>query len=249
MNRLYGWHRQKIDNRDKVFSAEKPILGLPPTSDLRDQFPPCYDQGQTSSCTAHGIVGALQSAQFRAKIPQTMLSRLFLYYNERVIEGDPDQDSGAEIRDGIKACNVLGIVPETAWPFDENKVLAKPTESAYLQAQTGKIHLYASVDLSKTDHIKLALSHKIPVVFGFDVFSYFESDEMARAGILNLPVSGEQQVGGHCVLIVGHDDSEKMFWVRNSWGSGWGPFNGYFKMSYQYVNSDLCSDGWAIRLS
>ena len=247
MQRQYGWKRQKKDSRDQVFSASEPILGLPPTSDLRSNFPPCYDQGRTSACTAHGIVGALQSAQFLAGIPQVMLSRLFLYYNERMMEGDPDKDAGAEIRDGIKACNLLGLLPEAKWPFDEAKVLIRPPDEAYTTALTDRIHFYATVDLRNTDHIKLALSHKIPVVFGFAVYSYFESAEMERNGILNMPAEGESHLGGHCVLIVGHDDSEKMFWIRNSWGSGWG-INGYFKMSYEYVNSNLCSDGWCLRL-
>jgi hypothetical protein len=39
-------------------------------------------------------------------------SRLFIYYNERVIEGTVAHDAGAQIRDGIKAVAKLGAPPE-----------------------------------------------------------------------------------------------------------------------------------------
>jgi C1A family cysteine protease len=244
----YGWKKQNRDDRDLMYSIAKPIAGLPATSDLRNQFPPCYDQGQTSSCTGNGTVGELQSAQFHAGLPIVMLSRLFAYYNGRMIEGGADQDGGANIRDVIKGCNQYGIVEESLWPFSESAVTTQPTPEVYDKAVTDPIHFYASVDLTNVDNIKVALGHKLPVVFGFQVYDFFESPEMVATGILNMPTSSEQFLGGHCVVICGHDDSEKMFWVRNSWGPGWGPFNGYFKMSYDYVTSNLCSDGWVIRL-
>ena len=247
MERKYGFIKGKEDTRDLRYSISKPAEGLPSKSDLRNQFPPCYDQLQTSSCTGNGTIGALQSAQFHAEMPSVMLSRLFAYYNARKEEGDPSTDGGAEIRDVIKACNVYGIVEETMWPFSEDAVTKEPSWEVYEEAITDRIHFYASVDLTNADHIKVALSHGLPVVFGFDVYSYFESEAMAKKGILNIPGSHESNLGGHCVVIVGHDDSTKMFLVRNSWGTDWG-INGYFWMSYDYVTSDLASDGWVIRL-
>ncbi len=35
-------------------------------------------------------------------------SRLFIYYNERVIEGTVSTDAGAQVRDGIKSVATLG---------------------------------------------------------------------------------------------------------------------------------------------
>lgn len=247
-NYKYGWKKQPQDDRDLRYSIAKPIEGLPATSDLRSLFPPCYDQGQTSSCTGNGTVGALMAAQARAGLPSMMLSRLFAYYNARSIEGTADQDSGANIRDVIKGCNEFGIVEETLWPFDPANLTVKPSSEAYDEAATDMIHFYASVDLTNMDNIKVALSHKIPVVFGFQVYDYFESADMAKTGILNMPGPNENCLGGHCVVICGHDDAEQMCWVRNSWGSNWGPFSGFLKMSYSYITSNLCSDGWVIRL-
>lgn len=248
MHRKYGWIKEKADERDIRYSIAKPINGLPAASDLRGQLPDCWDQEQTSSCTAHGIGAALWSGQVVAGQPPVMPSRLFLYWNERQLEGDTDQDGGAIIRDGIRVCNQFGIVSEKLWPFNEFRLFVKPSENIYTKAMRNRIHFYAAVDLTNLDQIRLALSHKLPIVFGFDVYDYFESAAMAKKGILNMPAHKEQFLGGHCVAIVGHDDAERMFLVRNSWGTEWGPFNGYFKMSYDYVTSNMCSDGWVIRL-
>jgi C1A family cysteine protease len=59
-----------------------------------------------------------------------------------------------------------------------------------------------------------------------------------------MPGHHEKVVGGHCVVLVGYDDSHKQFIVRNSWGTGWGQA-GYFMMPYQYLtNARLASDFW-----
>lgn len=249
MLRRYGFIKQRIDERDLRYSAAKPIAGLPSQADLNHQLPDCWDQLSSSSCTAHGINAPLWSGQVIMGKTPVMPSRLFMYYNEREREGSADTDGGAMIRDGIKVCNINGIVDESAWPFDLSKILVKPTQEVYDAALSNRIHFYAAVDLGKLDQIKLALSHKLPVVFGFSVFDYFESSSMANNGILNMPKIKERFLGGHCVAIIGYDDSRGMFLIRNSWGTGWNhKMRGNFWMSYEYMESNLVSDGWVIRL-
>jgi C1A family cysteine protease len=63
-----------------------------------------------------------------------------------------------------------------------------------------------------------------------------------------MPSRGEEVVGGHAVLVVGYDDAQKRFIVRNSWGSEWG-MGGHYTLPYDYiVNPDLATDFWTIRL-
>jgi C1A family cysteine protease len=86
-----------------------------------------------------------------------------------------------------------------------------------------------------------------PFVFGFTVYDSFESDQVAKTGILNMPKPDEPEVGGHAVMGVGYDDAKKRLLVRNSWGADWG-MKGYFTMPYDYVASrDLSDDFWTIR--
>lgn len=248
MERNYGWHRQKTDKRDIPFSAAKPIYSPCPKSDLEGELPACWDQLETSDCISHGIDSGLWVAQVRAGLKPIMPSRLFNYWNFRDIEGDTSKDEGGEIRDGIKAVNLYGFPDESLWPFTPSKSLfTKPPQSVYDAAVPNKIHLYASVNLTDENAIKVALCHGLPVAVGFDVPRYFESSQMEKTGIMRL-ADFDRIIGGHCVSIIGHDDSKRLFKLRNSWGTDWAPFKGNFFCDYNAVTSNYFSDGWVIRL-
>src|SRR5207248_11655824 len=93
----YGWIPDIPDHRDFLYAAPPAFLrALPPRVDLRKQCPPAYDQGQSGRCTSNAIGGAIEFDQMREKLPQIFIpSRLFIYYNERVIEGTVKTDAGA----------------------------------------------------------------------------------------------------------------------------------------------------------
>jgi C1A family cysteine protease len=89
------------------------------------------------------------------------------------------------------------------------------------------------------------LASGLPIVVGFTVYQSFESDQVTETGIVPVPGHHEQVVGGHAVLVVGYDDSQSRFIVRNSWGDQWG-LHGYFLMPYAYLtNRRLASDFWS----
>lgn len=95
--------------------------------------------------------------------------------------------------------------------------------------------------------MKSVLATSLPIVFGFTVYESFESQAVAASGVVPMPAPSEKVVGGHAVVLVGYDDVEDRFRVRNSWGTGWGQ-NGYFEMPYLYVTSgSLASDFWAVQ--
>jgi C1A family cysteine protease len=56
------------------------------------------DQGTLGSCTANALAGALEFLERRDKVAFADFSRLFIYYNERVIEHSTKYDNGAMIR-------------------------------------------------------------------------------------------------------------------------------------------------------
>lgn len=248
MERKYGWKRQKRDDRDLQYSTAKPIAGLPRKSDLTGQLPDCWDQEETSDCISHGCGAAFWNGEVVADQVPVMPSRLFNYWNFRDIEGDTNKDEGGQIRDGIKAANLYGIAPESVWPWTPDETLfTRPSQEAYDAAEKNKIHFYASINLRNLDQVRLALSHKLGIVFGFDVPNFFESATMEKNGIMRLS-DYNRIVGGHCTFLLGHDDDEELGLVRNSWGTSWGPFKGNFKIGYDVLTSDYCSDAWVVRM-
>ena len=123
----FGWVPDIPDARDFMFSApETVLLALPKRVNLTSKMPAVYDQGQLGSCTANAIGAAFEYEQLQQKQKDFMPSRLFIYYNERAIEGTVDSDSGAMIRDGIKSVAKLGVCPEDVWPYDVARFMEKP---------------------------------------------------------------------------------------------------------------------------
>jgi len=242
--RRYTWKPDLPDQRDHKFGVSAGVA-LPTKVDLRSTCSPVEDQGDLSSCTGQAIVGALEYLEFKAKQPLVNLSRLFVYYQERVIENSVKVDSGATIRSGIKACNTVGVCHEAIWPYTISKFKIKPTKQAYADAANRKITEYMRIN--DLPSFRGALAIGFPVVFGFSVYESFESDAVAKTGKVPMPKKTEKLLGGHAVLAVGYDDTKNWAICRNSWGLNWG-IRGYFYMPYAYLTDrNLSDDFWAIR--
>jgi C1A family cysteine protease len=244
----YGWIPDLPDERDHIYAAPPRFLSaLPPSTDLRPQCPAVYDQGMLGSCTANAIGGAIEFDRLKQKLTDFVPSRLFIYYNERVIEGTVYSDSGAQIRDGIKSVASQGVCPEPEWPYDITKFTQKPPAKAYADAVTDRAVSYQSL-IQDLNQMKGCLASGYPFVFGFTVYESFESAAVAQSGHAPLPEPRERAIGGHAVMAVGYEDSHQRFILRNSWGSGWG-MDGYFTLPYAYlIQSVLSSDFWTIRI-
>ena len=244
----YGWLPDLPDHRDRLYAAPVELAGLLPARvDLRSQCPPVYDQGRLGSCTANAIAGAIEFDRRKQDLSDFTCSRLFIYYNERVIEHSVDSDSGAQIRDGMKSVAKQGDCPETEWPYVIAKFKTRPPKQCYADALKYKVVSYQRV-AQTLSQLKSCLASGYPFVFGFSVYESFESAQVAKTGHASLPKSGETVIGGHAVAGVGYDDGRQWFIARNSWGAGWG-MKGYFTLPYAYVtDASLASDFWTARI-
>jgi C1A family cysteine protease len=262
IKRQYGWKKQDVDDRDLKFSELVRARNLQTTSlplavNNRYWCPSVFDQGQLGSCTANawaGLLGYNECKNGRGGKLYFDMSRLFIYYNERVIGNTVNQDSGAQLRDGAKAIANSGSCAESEWKYDIDQFVIKPPEKCYTDALQYRITNYYSLDGNTPEETLLNLKTCIAAgrcfVFGFSVFDFFESDTMANTGVLQMPKSTEQNVGGHAVMAIGYNDTQKRFLVRNSWGKGWGlkgNLSGYFTIPYEYITDpNLASDFWTV---
>jgi C1A family cysteine protease len=241
----YGWVADQPDIEDHLLLVH-PAIALPPSVDLREQCPPVYDQGELGSCVANAVAAAMEFDQHRQSLPEYVPSRLLIYYNARAEEGTIPRDSGARVRDGIKALAKYGACPEALWPYIPDMFAARPPAKCYNEAFLHKAFGYRRIPIHHVHAMKATLASGLPFVFGFYVYSSFESDEVASSGVMPMPVKGEEFLDGHCVMAVGYDDEKQMLICRNSWSADWGQA-GYFEMPYDYLTTPkLTDDFWVL---
>jgi C1A family cysteine protease len=242
----YGWVPDLPDQRDIMYSTVRPVIAvLPKSVDLKKYCSPIENQGELGSCTANALAGGLEFLEIKDKVPFKDLSRLFIYYNERVIEHTTGSDSGAMLRDGIKTLKKQGVCSEKNWPYNISRFTVKPGAACYKEALDHQITSYQRIQT--IDEMRTCLASGFPFVFGFTVYESFESASVAKTGVVTMPKQSEKVLGGHAVLAVGYDDKKKRFTIRNSWGAGWGK-KGYFTIPYDYLaDRNLSDDFWTIR--
>jgi len=232
----------KINRLDKLLLNIKvnPKIVLPQKVDLRNKFQPVLDQGGLGSCTANALVGIVGY-----DLPNLFGSRLFLYYNERVLENSVNEDAGAYLSDGIKTLQNYGICQESSWPYVISQFAVKPPDSCYTEALN---NIAVSVqNISNTQNaMQTSLALNEPFVVGIAVYSSFQTSQVVKTGIVPMPTKNDIFLGGHAIVCVGYDNKKKIWIMRNSWGPKWGD-KGYFYLPYEFIlNKDLASDFWIV---
>lgn len=244
MSYALGWKRDIPDFRDRKYTYTYDPRDIPEKIDLRELMTPVYDQGQLGSCTAQAIAAALEYEwQENRKTPVFLPSRLFIYYNERLLEDTIEIDGGAMLRTGMKVINKFGFCDERLWAYDITRYKESPTETAYDAADDNIVYDYARVTQSRKA-ICATLAKKQPIVCGFAVYN---SIERAHSnGMIPMPSFFDRMRGGHAILLVGYDMEKKHYIFRNSWGERWG-HAGYGYLPFDYIEDpDLAGDFWAI---
>jgi hypothetical protein len=233
----------KINRLDKLALKIKinPKIKLPQKVDLRNKFQPICNQGNLGSCTANALVAIVGY-----DIPTLFGSRLFLYYNERVLLNNVSQDTGAYLSDGILTLQKYGLCQETSWPYNISQFTVKPPESCYTEALDHIALTVQNID-NTLNEMQTSLALNEPFVVGIAVYSSFQTLLVARTGMVPMPSKKDTFLGGHAIVCVGYDNIKKLWIMRNSWGTSWGD-KGYFYLPYNYLlNPNLASDLWIIQ--
>lgn len=249
-----GWRKEHADPRD---FAHGDIPGVAervnateelPEVDFCKWMPPVKDQADLNACVAHGIAGAYEFDGIKTTGRYTPISRLYLYKAARRLGGFTG-DSGAYIRDGMRALVRLGAPPEDLWPYKVETFDAPPDFVAAGYAQNFAALRY--VRLKDLTEIKAYIRAGFPVVFGFTVFPTI--DQVKEDGWVPLPQSTDRPVGGHAVYTCAYANRKRSsYWPDppgaigfvNSWGH-WGD-QGKGWIPYGYFDQGFCDDFWAL---
>ena len=254
----YGWRPDTPDLRDHIFKPELDQLSVPGSVDLTPEMPPIYDQMQLGSCTGNGWARIMEYMGIKDGVAGTVTpSRLFIYYYERVLEGTPGSDSGAEIRDGAKVVATQGAPPETLWPYsdqDPGPYQQEPSTEAQTAAKKFEALDYQRVQVGGPGApMRSAIAQGFPIVLGFMVPDYFEQGWDPTTVPLPVPTASANIIGGHCVVLSGYDFTMQRFKVPvfkadNSWGASWGE-SGRFYFDYRWFTSSETNAGdmWIVK--
>lgn len=250
-NFKYGWIPQKEDSRDIQYKVGAPVKLQ--TVHLKDKYimPPIFNQGNIGSCGGNGGAYALAFDVLNKDVQNDVqcvlpFSRLFIYGNARKLEGTFNQDSGVQIRDVLKSAAAVGACSEKSWDYDEDKFADEPPTNCFTEALQFKAMVYSSINNFNKSELVGSLLQGLPFIFGFTVYESFESEDVANTGIVPMPGSNEQMMGGHCVVGVGYTLETDMVKCANSWGDAWGQ-KGYFDIPAAYLTGTMASDFWNIK--
>ena len=233
----------------KMFAPARSVTKLPPKVDLRKKMTTVENQESLGSCTANAVAGAYEYLVKAHKgIEDYDVSRLFIYYNAREIDGTIEEDAGSVIASAIQSLQEKGACSEETWPYEIEKFTEEPPEEAYEEASSFIVEDVQAVPVDLEDW-KTALAEGNPIIFGLKLYSTFDSQK--KPGLVPKPSSKEvtrEEHGGHAMLCVGYSDTDKVFIVRNSWGDDWGD-KGYCYIPYDYLMNEKYNfgDSWIIK--
>jgi len=239
-SRKINYQFQKKDQRDYKYLKTVPpkfLSKLPSQFSLQNRIGIILDQGEIGSCVSNAFALCLQMLTNK----HVRMSRLFHYYCGRAIQGESSTvDTGLDIRMAANIIRKFGACAEQNWPYVTANYSKLPPLNVFKASKLFKKYYYTFLD-QNLNSLKTCLSiSSSPILFGFNVYDSFLN---STKGVIPMPnVETEEFQGGHCMLIVGYNDTTQRFTCANSWGSSWGD-RGLCYMPYAYLlDSTLSSD-------
>lgn len=219
----------------------KPKAGILKSNiDLRSNFTRIKNQGGQGACTAFTLVGIFEYILKANKKLESNLSESFVYYNARKRQNKEMVDSGISLTDTIFSLQEHGCCKASIFPYNEKVFDVVPDSEAYMDGK--KNVLVKALNVHGAESIKSAISEGYPVAISLKIFNSFGT---GPAGFIYRPTEDEiqsQEYGNHAMIVCGYSESEKIFVVRNSWGTSFGD-KGYCYISYSYLDDVALLNG------
>jgi C1A family cysteine protease len=200
------------------------------------------DQGDLGDCVANAFAFSINT-QTQKKVN---ISRLFLYDICRILDNTPlNQDNGTTVRTACTTLKKYGSINEQLLPYNTSNFSVFPSINNLKNSKFFNSFSYSFLNQDLQSLKNCLSNYQVPIVFGFMVYDSFMTDQVANTGVVPMPDTvNENLQGGHCMNIIGYNDTTQLFTCVNSWGTSWGK-NGLCYMPYAYMldpnlASDLC---------
>jgi len=196
---------------------------------------PVRDQGSCGSCVAFGTLAVMEAQiQISRNDPNTGidLAEADLFYciaeaqQSRACDG---ANGGWWPTAALAALVSDGVVDEACFPY----VAGDQPCNRCADWQNRKQKIVSSSTLTSAEDMKVSLSSAGPLVTTISVYEDFAH---YASGVYK-HVTGALE-GGHCIAVVGYDDGQSAWIIKNSWGTtDWG-IGGFGLIGYGEVGVD-----------
>ena len=221
---------------DETYTPKK---SHPKSVDLRNGFSKIKNQKGLGACTSFSMASIFEYILNKMDGKKSSLSPRFLYYNvcKKNSDGTPI-DNGSSFYDNVVSLGREGICEEHLCPFEEDFRLP-PTDESRIDANSRLVTKAENVDITH-EAITSALAEGHPIGISLKVFDSFGK---SHKGFIFRPSDRElksSDYGYHAMVLCGYSEKEKIYIVRNSWGTQFGD-NGYCYIPFSYIeDKSLC---------
>lgn len=208
-----------------------------------DYASPMLDQGRCGSCVAFAVVGALET---QMNISRSTTFSPWQFSPQHLFScGGGSCDRGWTPSAAMGYLQKTGVPDESCFPYESGvsgKDMACNASCSDSKDRSETIASYATEAFlfKSVAKLKKAIT-KGPVVATMMVYEDF----IYYTGGVYEHTTGKQ-LGGHAVTLMGYDDKEGAFLVRNSWGPSWGE-QGYFRIKYE-EDSDIGANAYSMNV-
>jgi C1A family cysteine protease len=231
--------QRAIEMKDQIREEALSAVAAPAAYDWRNVggqnfVTPVKNQSSCGSCVAFGAVATVESRlRVQRNNPNLAvdLSEAHLFFCHARARGN-NCSTGWWPEQAFDDFRDKGVADEACYPYNLSNTDCSGLCSDWA-SRVLKITGYTTLT-SNPAGIKDWVSTRGPVSACFVVYQDFYS---YRTGVYR-HVTGAQ-AGGHCVSIVGYDDSQGCWICKNSWGPTWGD-QGFFRIAY----GECAIDSW-----
>ena len=182
-----------------------------------------WNQKSCNACVSFAVVAAME-AKLRIQTGRPNLPIALSEASMNFCHPGGNCTSGWSIPDGLKWAQTTGVVDEECSPWGSSGC----NRCSNWQQRAFKIASFE--DHRTTEERKAALEHGPCIGY---MFAY--ADFLSYGGGIYRKTAGTSPLGFHAILVVGYDDGQQAWIVKNSMGRSWGD-NGFGMIAYNDPN-------------
>jgi len=207
---------------------------LPPSASVYDARVQAKFQSASDACLGFSAAQAFRLACLKKNIDCPDLSGLFPYKLGRASMGLEDTDAGMSFEAMGTAVTRFGLCSEAAWPFNLDRINARPSGTALHDAYDRRgLRGYYSIDAADVDGVRRALAKGIPVIGAWQVDQAFEEDDGPT--LIDAPTGA---IAGNHAMVIEDYAADGSFGILNHYDINWRD-HGRCRFTERYVRASL----------